>query len=57
MPLVSYAIYRGYYDPAPNRGKCPDMVGLTIKETSTLTKRELLALICELQDITDKMGD
>jgi hypothetical protein len=52
---VSYTIYPGEYDPAPGRGHRPDMVGMTIVPMPNATKRELVALIAELQMIADQM--
>lgn len=57
MPLISFTIYPEQYDPAPGRGKRPDMVGMTIQPTPNLTKRELVGLIAELQAIADQMKD
>ena len=55
MKLVSYTIYPAVFDPAPGRGKRPAMVGFTIQPTPSLTKRELLALVAELQHIAKEM--
>jgi len=55
MQFVSYTIYPSHVDPAPNRGRRPDMVGMTIKPLPSISKSELLALIRELEEIADKM--
>ena len=55
MRYVSYTIYPSHFDPAPGRGKRPDMVGMTIEPLPSISKSELLALIRELQEIADKM--
>ena len=55
VKLVRHTIYRGEYDPAPGRGRRPDMVGMQFASTPVLTKPELLSLIAELQAIADQM--
>lgn len=53
--LVSYTLYPKTFDPAPNRGWRPVMVGMTIAPTPSLTLPELQSLIEELQVIAREM--
>lgn len=57
MSYISYTIYQGELDPAPGRGYRPDMVGMSFQPTPSLTKRELMSLIKELEAIASQMAD